>query len=55
MKVHTLFFTLLVFCASAVHAEQPPFGEAPARWSLQAGAVYQSSASLDEGGDMREV
>lgn len=52
MKVHTLFFTLLVFCASAVHAEQPPFGEAPARWSLQAGAVYQSSADLDEGGDM---
>ena len=51
-NIHSFLFALLATAVSVAHAQRPPMGDAAARWSLQAGAVYQSSASLDEGGDM---
>jgi len=41
----------LLLTTSAI-AEQQQFGDLPAQWTLQAGAVYQTSTSLDEGGNM---
>lgn len=43
---------LLAATMAATAAEQTQRGDTPWQWKLQAGAVYQSSAALDGGGDM---
>jgi len=43
---------LLAVAMSATASGQPPRADSPWTWTLNAGAVYQSSASLDSGGDM---
>lgn len=52
MRSRNLFTAIALSVATTVQAEQPQFDNSAVRWTLQAGAVYQSSASLDEGGDM---
>jgi hypothetical protein len=52
MKACILILVFVVPFTSAIAAGQPESGDSPLRWDLQAGAVYQSSSSLDEGGDM---
>jgi hypothetical protein len=43
---------LLATSMSVTAAEQTQSVDSPWKWTLDAGAVYQSSASLDSGGDM---
>lgn len=52
MYSHRFFTVITVLAALLIVAGLAHSRENPVQWSLQAGAVYQSSASLDEGGDM---
>jgi hypothetical protein len=52
MRSPSLFTAIALSVTTTVLAEQPQFDNNAVRWTLQAGAVHQSSASLDEGGDM---
>ena len=54
MPLHSLITTLLLLALAipATAAERPQHGDSPWTWTLNAGAVYQSSTSLDTGGDM---
>ena len=54
MPLHPLLTTLLLvaFAMPAIAVEPSQRGASPWKWTLDAGAVYQSSASLDSGGDM---
>ncbi len=54
MPLHPLITTLLLvaFAMPATADERSTRGTSPWTWTLDAGAVYQSSTSLDSGGDM---
>ena len=54
MLLQSLLTTLLLiaFAMPATAVERAQRGTSPWTWTLDAGAVYQSSTSLDSGGDM---
>ena len=52
MYLQSFIFTLSLLLTMSVIAEQQQTSDQPAQWILQAGTVYQTSTSLDEGGDM---
>jgi outer membrane receptor protein involved in Fe transport len=52
MRSRSLIVVFALLISTTVLAKQPQFGDNTVHWTLQAGTVYQSSTSLDKGGDM---
>jgi hypothetical protein len=52
MRSPSLITAIVLSVTTTVLADQPQVDNNAVRWTLQAGVVHQSSASLDEGGDM---